>query len=190
MAKPDIREGSRASHGQDHPQFRADHGSPVGRGNWAGLMTVTVDYGNRWRDIEVSDGATGAEIKAAAQVAFHANACLTLWCCWARTATGLFRSSETWTCRGRIRSASSMRTITIEAPRRRLEVGAAGCWCGAGAARVARAAMTWWRRLLCRLLGAPTCRSCSAYQLPCIQRCGATDRERIDRYILTGRWPR
>ena len=37
-------------------------------------MIVTVDYGNRWRDVEVPDGATGAEIKAAAQVAFRENA--------------------------------------------------------------------------------------------------------------------
>lgn len=38
------------------------------------MVTVTVDYGNRWRDVEVPAGAVGAEIKAAAQVAFRANA--------------------------------------------------------------------------------------------------------------------
>ena len=48
----------------------------------------------------------------------------------------------------------------------------------------------WLRRLLCRLLGAPTCESCQRHMLSCIRRCGLTAAERIDYYVLSGRFPR
>ena len=48
------------------------------------------------------------------------------------------------------------------------------------------------RRMLCRLLGAPTCAVCQRMNaaLPCIQRCGLTADERVGYYVLTGRFPR
>ena len=46
----------------------------VARGRAASQVTVTVDYGNRWRDVEVPMNAKGAEIKAAAHKAFRENA--------------------------------------------------------------------------------------------------------------------
>ena len=50
----------------------------------------------------------------------------------------------------------------------------------------------WLRRLLCHWLGAPTCGACQRMNaaLPCIQRCGLTAVERIDYYVLSGRFPR